>query len=147
MRYLVPALLAAGIALAGCSSADSGGGSSDGTHEGWIDDDLDAAMALAEESGKHMLIDLYADWCGPCRTLSEEYFPSDELEPLLSGLVLVRIDIDTPSGGDLANRYGVSSIPTVIIAEADGTEISRIVGTTPTVSGYADALQEILDSL
>ncbi len=140
MRYLLSGVLIAGIALTGCDSSTS-------QHAGWIEDDMDAAMAQAEEEGKPLLIDLYADWCGPCRTLSEQYFPSDELQPVLVNFVLAKIDIDTPSGGEIANRYGVSSIPTIIIAEADGTEIERIVGTTPTAGEYAEALQEIVDSL
>jgi thiol:disulfide interchange protein len=145
MRYLLSAVLVAWMALAGCgSSSEQNTGD---RHAGWIEDDLDAAMAMAEEEGKPLLLDLYADWCGPCKTLSEEYFPSVELQPLLQNFVLVKIDIDTPSGGEIANRYGVSSIPTVIIAEADGTEIDRIVGTTPTASEYAEALKEIVDSL
>ena len=147
MRFLVPAILAVGITFAGCGASEEGGDHADSAHAGWIEDDLDAAMALADETGKPLLIDLYADWCPPCVTLSEQYFPSDELQPLLSSFVLARVDIDTPSGGNIANRYGVSSIPTVIIAEADGTEIQRIVGTTSTAAGYAEALQEILDSL
>ena len=140
MRYLLSGVLIAGIALAGCGSSAS-------QHAGWIEDDMDAAMAQAEEEGKPLLIDLYADWCGPCRTLSEQFFPSDELQPVLENFVLAKIDIDTQSGGEIANRYGVSSIPTIIIAEADGTEIERIVGTTPTAVEYAEALQEIVDRL
>ena len=147
MRYILVAIVTAGIALAGCGSSGEHGGDADEAHSRWIVDDLDAAMALAEESGKPLLIDLYADWCGPCRTLAEQYFPSDELQPVLANFVLAKIDIDTPSGAEIANRYGVSSIPTVIIAESDGTEIDRIVGTTPTAEGYAAALQDIVDSL
>jgi thiol:disulfide interchange protein len=147
MRLVLTAVMAAGMAIAGCGSAEQHAPSAGDSPGEWIQDDLDAAMALAEESGKPLLMDLYADWCGPCRTLGEEYFPSEELQPLLANFVLARIDIDTPSGGEIATRYGVSSIPTVIIAEADGTEITRLVGTTPTVTQYAEQLQEIVDSL
>jgi thiol:disulfide interchange protein len=147
MRLVLTAVIAAGIAIAGCGSAEQHSTTSGDAPGNWIQDDLDAAMALSEETGKPLLIDMYADWCGPCRTLGEEYFPSEEMQPLLASFVLVRIDIDTPSGGEVASMYGVSSIPTVVIAESDGTEITRIVGTTPTVTQYVDAMQEIVDSL
>jgi thiol:disulfide interchange protein len=146
MKYLLPAVVIAGIAIAGCG-APAGDNAPAEPHSGWIENDLEAASAAAEEEGKPLLIDLYADWCGPCRTLSEQYFPSDELQPVLEHFVLVKIDIDSESGGPVADRYGVSSIPTVIIAEADGTEIQRIVGITPTTAEYAAELQDIVDSL
>ena len=46
-----------------------------------------------------------------------------------------------------AQQYAVSAIPCVVIANADGTEIDRIVGTTPTIGDYVQALQEIHDTI
>ncbi len=109
--------------------------------------DFDTASAEAEESGKLMLIDMYADWCGPCVTLGEDYFTSDIMEPILSELVLLKLDVDSQEGGVYAQQYGVSSIPCVVIARANGTEIDRIVGTTPTIEGYAAAVEEILSTI
>jgi len=150
VRYLVFIAVVVGITFAGCGApADDGNTSSGDSSTGaeWIVNDFDAASALAAEEGKPLLMDLYADWCGPCVTLGEDYFPSEELQPVLSNFVLVKIDVDSPSGGPVADRYNVSSIPTVIIAHADGTEIERIVGITPTATQYAAALQEIVDKM
>jgi len=150
VRYLVFIAVVAGITFAGCGAPADDGNTHSGessTEAQWIVNDFDAASARAAEEGKPLLMDLYADWCGPCVTLGEDYFPSEELQPVLSNFVLVKIDIDSPSGGPIADRYNVSSIPTVIIARADGTEIERIVGITPTAAQYAVALQEIVDEL
>ena len=113
----------------------------------WFNDDFNAASAEAERSDKPLLIDMYADWCGPCVTLGEEYFTSEDMHPVLSNFVLLRLDVDSPGGGPYAMQYNVSAIPCVVIAKADGTEIDRIIGTTPTIGQYVNALEEILQQI
>jgi thiol:disulfide interchange protein DsbD len=87
---------------------------------------------------------MYADWCGPCVTLGEQYFTSEEMRPVLSRFVLLRLDVDNPDIALYAQQYNVSAIPCVVIAEADGTEIDRIIGTTPTIGEYVRALESII---
>ena len=149
-KYLI-VLMIAGLITGACGSSESNAGS---THGGqpvetagelvWFVDDFDAASVEAAASGKLMLIDMYADWCGPCVTLGEEYFTSEEMRPVLSNFVLLRLDVDNPAVAPYAQQYNVSAIPCVVIAEADGTEIDRIVGTTPTIAEYVTALEAII---
>lgn len=113
----------------------------------WIADDFETASAIAEETGRPLLIDLYADWCGPCHTLEEEYFPHESVQPMLSNFVLLRLNVDVEPGRSMAQDYRANAIPTVVVAEADGTEIDRIVGITRTPGEYADKLQDILSAM
>ena len=113
----------------------------------WFMDDFDAASAEAAASEKPLLIDMYADWCGPCVTLGERFFTSDEMYPILSKFVLLRLDVDNPEVASYAQRYNVSAIPCVVIAEADGSEINRIVGTTRTIGEYVRALEGIYQQI
>lgn len=141
----------AGLITGACGDSENASG---GTSEGqqaepsgeliWFVDDFDAASAEAATSGKLLLIDMYADWCAPCVTLGEEYFTSEEMYPVLSNFVLLRLDVDNPEIAPYAQQYNVSAIPCVVIAEADGTEIDRIIGTTPTISDYVSALESII---
>lgn len=146
MKKFLTVIMVAGLLTAACG--DSGGSDQTGSDElTWFSDDFDGASAEAEAMEKPLLIDMYADWCGPCRTLGEEYFTSDEMYDVLSNFVLLRLDVDSPEGGPFAQRYEVSAIPCVVIAEHDGTEIDRIVGTTPTIGEYVTALEEILQQI
>ncbi len=152
MRTITLLLLGAGAVLAACGGSQSeneaaeSAGSADVEYSDgeWIVDDFDRASALAEQTGRPLLIDLYADWCPPCHTLGEEYFPSEALQPILSNFVLLKVDVDVEPGQSMARDYGANAIPTVVVAEADGTEIDRIVGITQTPGEYADKLEDIL---
>lgn len=76
-------------------------------------------------SDKKVLIDFYADWCGPCKRLSPIV---DKVARENKDVKFVRIDVD--NNKELANRYNVSSIPTLVVIE-NGKEINRSVGLIP----------------
>ena len=80
--------------------------------------------ALGE--GKLMMVDFWADWCGPCRMLAPVI---DQLAERYEGKVVSgKVNVDDEQ--ELAIRYGVMSIPTVIFFK-DGKEIDRKVGVMP----------------
>lgn len=76
--------------------------------------------ALAE--GK-CLVDFWATWCGPCRMQAPIL---DELDKELGGAVKIgKVDVDSEM--ELAKRYRVMSIPTLLVFK-DGALVSRAVG-------------------
>ena len=91
-------------------------------------------QALAE--GKLMMVDFWAAWCGPCRMLAPMV---DDLAAKYEGKAVVgKVNVDEEQ--ELAIRYGVMSIPTVIFFK-DGVEIDRKVGVMP-----AAAYTQVLDA-
>ena len=64
------------------------------------------------KSDKKVLIDFYADWCGPCKMLSPIV---EEVARDNSDIKVVKINID--ENEELAVKYGVASIPTLIVIE------------------------------
>ena len=69
------------------------------------------------------LIDFYAEWCGPCKFMKPEL---EKFEEKMKGVVEIRkVDVDQAS--DEASKYGVVSIPTLVILK-NGVEVSRKSG-------------------
>lgn len=74
------------------------------------------------ESEKTVLVDFYADWCGPCKMLSpivEEVAEEEEK------IKFVKLNIDNAE--DIAIQYQVMSIPTLVVIK-NGEEVNRSVG-------------------
>ena len=95
---------------------------------GWLEQDLEAALARARAERKPVLVDTYADWCAQCKELDERTWPDPQVAAwIAANAVAVRIDTDRVRQ-DLAPKLGVLSYPTVILLDGDGRELRRLLG-------------------
>lgn len=74
---------------------------------------------------KPVLMDFFAEWCGPCRMQTPIM---EELEKKYSGKIEIK-KIDVDRNIELANRYNIMVVPTIIL-EKDGKEVRRWLGVT-----------------
>lgn len=80
---------------------------------------------LARNSDKTVLIDFYADWCGPCRMVSPIIEEISDEEP---ELLVCKVNVDEEP--ELAGEFDISSIPALIVMK-NGEIAERSVGARP----------------
>jgi thiol:disulfide interchange protein DsbD len=113
----VPLLTGSGQAAAG-----------DSAPKGWLEQDLEGALARAKAEHKVVLVDIYAEWCAQCKELDEKTWPDTSVKQWLAqNAVAVRIDTDARRK-DLAAKLQIRSYPTVLLLDAEGRELRRILG-------------------
>lgn len=88
----------------------------------------EAAFDAATADGRRVILDFGAVWCPPCNLMAAELFEAEEPPEVLASFHLAALDADDPTSFTLKDRYDVTGYPTVVVVEADGTEVSRIVG-------------------
>lgn len=88
--------------------------------------DLDEAKSVAAKSGRKIFVDFFATWCGPCKKLAAEVFPTDEFKKLSKYFVFLRIDVDAQKS--IASAYNIEAMPTQMVLDKDGAVLGKTVG-------------------
>jgi thioredoxin 2 len=97
-----------------------------------ISDELFDQVVL--KSGLPVLVDFYATWCGPCKSLAPVL---ERIAAAKAGSVLVA-KLDTDRSPAISSRFGIQGVPTLILFR-DGREVGRQVGAVP-----AEAIESML---
>ena len=101
------------------------------SHAAWFTS-FEYAQKAALETNKFMIVDFWATWCGPCKEMDSNSWNDDKVNAVLQDYVQVKIDIDAER--ELANKYGINSIPNMFIMDANGVVLYSF-------SGYHNAAQ------
>jgi thioredoxin-like negative regulator of GroEL len=113
---------AALVALAFCAPARA----QEPAHDVAWTRDFAGGLKLAQKTGKPVLLDFSATWCGPCREMEHGVWPDSKVVGLSQKYVCISVDID--SAEYVAARYRANEIPTIVLADPFGNQISRHTG-------------------
>ena len=90
----------------------------------WIESNFERGTAEAKQSGRKLIVDFWATWCGPCHSLNEWIWSDAEVAALLNaGYVGVKLDADLEK--DLVKRFHVGGYPTIVVLDSSGKETKR----------------------
>lgn len=87
------------------------------------------ALQAAKTEQKQVFVDFYTSWCGPCKLMAKQTFPTKTVGDYMNQhFVSLQIDAEKGEGVALAKRFNVKAYPTFVIINADDTEAARTVG-------------------
>jgi len=94
------------------------------THGTW-----EEVKALAKQENKSIFIDCYTVWCGPCKMLSKDIFPQEEVGRIFNQhFINYKVDMEKGEGILLKEKFKVAAFPTLVWVDANGDELHKSVG-------------------
>jgi thioredoxin-related protein len=95
-------------------------------------DEMKAAQKKASDQMLMLFVDVYADWCGPCKMMDSEVFANPSVSEYMKDHYLgVKVDGESDFGRIFAAEQGLEGYPSMFVFSDEGELISKIVGFTP----------------
>lgn len=115
---------------------------------------MDRALSTAQSQDRPLLIEFTgSDWCPPCKHLRANVFPTEAFETYVRGQKLLLVELDFPRDPQKLTDeqkahnekwrlyYGVTSFPTIVVADAKGAPFGVVNGAAPAAPDYLDRLE------
>lgn len=107
---------------------------------------FETMLSEASAADKLLFVELFATWCGPCRTMEKTLAQDRVGEYVNQRFVSVRYDVDKAEGAMIARRFGVRSIPVCLILDADGNLVGKLVGAA-SPSDFITNMQRLVSNI
>ena len=87
------------------------------------------AKELAQKQEKLIFVDCYTTWCGPCKRMSNNIFPNEEVGKVYNkSYIALKLDMEKEKGMMFGKKYPVSAYPTMFYLDEQGELIQKVVG-------------------
>jgi thioredoxin-related protein len=108
---------------------------------------LNEALTRAQAEKKPVMIDFMTDWCRWCDTLDLRTYTDASVEEFINARVIpIKIDAEKGEGIALDKKYAIQAYPTILLINADGDEIDRIVGYYP-AKEFLKSMRDFVDGV
>ncbi|TYK65834.1 protein-disulfide reductase DsbD [Colwellia echini] len=90
--------------------------------------ELDAAVSTANQQGKTVMVDLYADWCIACKEFEKYTFVDAQVQQSLSNTVWIQVDMtdfDSANNAEFVERFNVLGLPSILFFDLQGNELTQ----------------------
>lgn len=109
----------------------------------FTDGSFEQIAAQATKDNKLIFMDIYTTWCGPCKFLASDIFPTKLVGDYANAtFVNSKFDAEKGEGKTLAAKYKVTNYPTMLILNDKGEELGRIVGASRTPADFVQRLKD-----
>ncbi len=101
------------------------------------------AQAEADKNDQLMLVEMYASWCGWCKKMAQEVFPSESFQRATADMILLQLNTeDGKEGTRISSELQVRSLPTLFLLTSDMMIVGMIAGYAPAPEFTAQLLEE-----
>jgi thiol-disulfide isomerase/thioredoxin len=98
---------------------------------GFYEDSFNLALKLAAKEKKLVLVDFNAPWCPSCIRLDSEAFGDPVFIKATEKFIKLSLNVDKPALKAIGKKYDITAIPTIIVMNAKGEELTRILDFKP----------------
>lgn len=89
-------------------------------------------LTKAKKENKVIFVDAYTTWCGPCKWMAKNIFPTKEVGDVFNAkFVNAKIDMEKGEGIEIAQKYNIRAYPTYIFVNGDGELVHKGLGSMP----------------
>lgn len=103
------------------------------------------ALEAAKTENKLVFMDFYTDWCGPCKLMTREVFPTKTVGDYFNEkFVSIKVNAEKGEGIALAKKYAPKAYPTFVVIDAQENEVFRTSGYSP-ADEFIELIKRLMD--